>query len=306
MKAVVGVDAGGTYTRALCADLDGTVLGRGAAGGGAPHHNTDARANIRSAIAAALDAAAIDPAEVVALVAGIAGFNTAADAAWAHEFVSVPGLGGPAIALNDAEVAHAGAFAAAPGIMVVAGTGSMILGITEHGTILRNDQFRHYAGAARHLSFDIVQRILVGDADAHEAPLVSAALAHWSVAQPAELRSRVAADVAGDDDELKRVFGTFAPVATELAPRSPLVQAAIERLVDATRIGVELLVPGFGTPVVDVALEGGLATSAAFATTLATAFEAHDSPCRIVEPQFAPAEGAVLLARREARRASVA
>lgn len=304
MKAVVGVDAGGTYTRVVCADLDGTVLGRGAAGGGSPEHNTHARANIRIAITAALDAARLDPSDVVVLVAGIAGYNTAADTEWAREFVSVPGLGGRAIALNDAEVAHAGAFAAAPGIMVVAGTGSMILRITEDGSIVRNDQLGHYAGAARHLSFDIVQRILDGDAGAEDTPLVTAALVHWSAVDLDELRSRIAAGVASDNNETKKVFGAFAPIATRVVPNSPLAQAALERLVDTTRIGVELLVPAFGTPMVDVALEGGLATSAAFTSALAEAFDAHGSRCRIVEPQFGPAEGAVLLARRAARHSS--
>ena len=57
MELVVGLDAGGTSTRALVLDLDGARLGQGVAGGANPnsHPPSVAAAHIGEALAAALD-----------------------------------------------------------------------------------------------------------------------------------------------------------------------------------------------------------------------------------------------------------
>jgi len=297
MDVVVGVDAGGSFTRALCVGLDGSVLGRASSGGGSPAHNADARANIRAAIIDSLEAAGSSVTDVVAIVAGIAGFDVPSDAEWAHEFIAVPGIGGVRIAVNDTEVAHAGAFGGGLGIMAIAGTGSMIFGVNEAGDKLRNDQYMHYAGAARHLSFDVIQHVLL-DVDSDDSVMADAAFRHWNAKDLTGLRAAIVADIAGDHDEMKRHFGAFAPVITSLATRSPLASAAIARLAESTRVGIDLLAGRFQAPSVPVALEGGLACSQAFNGALMGALASGRSRCTIVQPQASPVEGAALLARR--------
>ncbi|HZE40913.1 MAG TPA: BadF/BadG/BcrA/BcrD ATPase family protein, partial [Stackebrandtia sp.] len=73
MDYILGLDVGGTSTRALLADLDGRTLGRGKAGGGNPvsRGRATAEANLTTAVRQALDGA--DPARVRAAVVGIAG-----------------------------------------------------------------------------------------------------------------------------------------------------------------------------------------------------------------------------------------
>lgn len=294
---VVGVDAGGSFTRAICVAIDGSLQGQATAGGGSPAHNADARENIRTAIGCALHDAGCGTTDVVALVAGIAGFDRASDAAWAHEFIAVPGIRGQRVAVNDTEVAHAGAFGGGPGIIAIAGTGSMIFGVTEAGERVRNDQYMHYAGAARHLSFDVVQRLLL-EVSVAESALLDAALDHWRVRDVVALRAAVRAETAGDNDGMKRKFGAFAPVITGLAARSAVARAAIARLAESTRVGIELLAIDFEADTVPVVLEGGLARSQPFTDALDNAFRTAGSRCALQSPQASPVEGAALLARR--------
>lgn len=294
---VVGVDAGGTFTRAMCVATDGSVLGQAIAGGGSPAHNADARQNIRTAIECALGDAGCGTNDVVALVAGIAGLDRESDAGWAKEFIAVPGVRGPRVAVNDTEVAHAGAFGGGPGIIAIAGTGSMIFGVTETGERVRNDQYMHYAGAARHLSFDVVQQLLL-EVSVADSALLHAALGHWRVRDIDALRKAVRAETAGDHDEMKRNFGAFAPVITGLAAHSAVARSAIARLAESTRVGIELLAIDFDDATVPVVLEGGLARSRPFTDTLHDAFSAAGSRCALVSPQASPVEGAALLACR--------
>lgn len=196
-----------------------------------------------------------------------------------------------------------GAFGLGPGVMVVAGTGSMILGITRAGRRLRNASFLHYAGGARHLSFDVVQHILAASRTTVARPsgddgLVNAALAHWNAADERGLYEAVVAEAGDDRDEVKRHYGAFAPVATRHSATSPLAADALARLVDKTRVGIELVAAGFPGGPVPVVLEGGLVCSGEFRSMLEAAFTGGGSMCHPAAPMLAPAEGAALMALR--------
>jgi len=92
--------------------------------------------------------------EVRNVVAGLAmvgrvGSNQGdGDNTWARDFFQVPGLACERLILNDAVVALRGALVGGPGIIVVAGSGSMILAIDDEGFEVESGQFEHYAGAA--------------------------------------------------------------------------------------------------------------------------------------------------------------
>jgi glucosamine kinase len=188
---VLGVDAGGSYTRVACVGHDGVVLGVGRAGGGSPTHNADAAEQVRRAVVDALDRAGRRTSDVTALVAGLAAFNRESDRQWASDYFDLDGLACPRTFVNDTVVAQAGAFAGGPGIIAVAGTGSMILAVTDTGELVRNDWYHHYAGGARHLVFDAMARILTGEDAATDAAFIAAVLAYWGVADRAELRQRI-------------------------------------------------------------------------------------------------------------------
>ncbi|TQM81519.1 N-acetylglucosamine kinase-like BadF-type ATPase [Saccharothrix saharensis] len=136
MGFVVGLDAGGTSTRALVLDLDGTRLGAGVAGGANPNSHPPelAAAHVRQALTAALDG--LDAAKVESGVLGMAGSSkllsdpaVAAlfEAAWAGA-----GLRCPMRVITDCEAAFATGTASPDGTVLVAGTGSIAARIEHH------------------------------------------------------------------------------------------------------------------------------------------------------------------------------
>jgi hypothetical protein len=120
-RVVLGVDGGGTFTRALIADLDGRVLASAETGGSNPSHHPRAEENAREAIQQVLAAAGCEPGQVVAVVAGFAGLDRPRDQKWADRFTAVPGLVCPRLCVNDAVIAHAGALRSQPGIIAISG-----------------------------------------------------------------------------------------------------------------------------------------------------------------------------------------
>jgi glucosamine kinase len=125
---VVGVDAGGTSTRALAADAAGAVLGTGRAGGANPnaHPPEEAAAHIADAIASAM--AGLAPDGVRACVVGMAGASKLGDPAVAAVFDRAwqrIGLAGLVRVASDAEAAFASATPAPDGTVLIAGTGSI-------------------------------------------------------------------------------------------------------------------------------------------------------------------------------------
>jgi glucosamine kinase len=123
-RLVLGIDAGGTATRAVVARLDGEVLGRGRAGGGNPttHGQAAACAQLAAALAEALRA--VDPAAVVAGVAGIAGDDGFApgvlEAVWKEA-----GLGCVPRRVGDALIAFVAGTPQPSGTLLLSGTGAI-------------------------------------------------------------------------------------------------------------------------------------------------------------------------------------
>ena len=58
---VIGLDGGGTYTRALCTDLNGHILAAAQTGGSHPQKNPTAQKNVRNAIRQVLMEAGCKP-----------------------------------------------------------------------------------------------------------------------------------------------------------------------------------------------------------------------------------------------------
>jgi glucosamine kinase len=130
---VIGLDIGGTSTRALVTSLAGDRVGSGTAGGGNPtsHGAEAAAAELAKALAEAL--AAVEPTRVRAGTIGLAGVarlladpasRAAFDRAWADA-----GLRCPYDVIGDALVAYASGTARPDGTVLIAGTGAIAVTI---------------------------------------------------------------------------------------------------------------------------------------------------------------------------------
>ena len=142
MATFLGVDAGGTRTRLVVTDGDGRVLARGEGGPG-NLRRAGAR-GLAAALRAARAAAGLDrPCDAAFL--GVAGAATAEEQETVRELAHALGLARAdrVGADHDLRVAHAGAFAGGPGIVVIAGTGSSAYGRDAAGASIRSGVWDH-------------------------------------------------------------------------------------------------------------------------------------------------------------------
>ena len=132
MDLVVGVDAGGTASRAVVATVAGEIVGRGVAGPGNPlSGGASATVEIGAAIRAALTDH--DPSTVAAGVLGVAG--TSAVPLLAAEFDAMwssLGLRAPMRIVGDVITAFAAGTPSPSGAALIAGTGAVAARITGH------------------------------------------------------------------------------------------------------------------------------------------------------------------------------
>ncbi|GAA0580197.1 BadF/BadG/BcrA/BcrD ATPase family protein [Paractinoplanes ferrugineus] len=133
-ELVIGVDAGGTTSRAVVATTTGVILGRGTAGPGNPvAEGALAAAGIGDAIKSAMSGH--DPAGVVAATLGIAGTSVTAHPVIADAFAAMwerAGLTCPMSVVGDVITAFAAGTPAADGVVLIAGTGAIAAEIRGH------------------------------------------------------------------------------------------------------------------------------------------------------------------------------
>lgn len=122
MELVLGIDAGGTASRALVTTVEGTRVGYGRAGAGNPVAVTPevARANVGQAIAAALSD--VDRSRIGAAVMGAAGL---AGSNIFEKLLPSLGLDCPQRVVGDVVVAFAAGTTAPRGTVLIAGTGAV-------------------------------------------------------------------------------------------------------------------------------------------------------------------------------------
>ncbi|MEP6570565.1 MAG: BadF/BadG/BcrA/BcrD ATPase family protein [Acidobacteriota bacterium] len=129
-RAVVGVDGGGTKTRAVILGADFSTLGEGFAGASNPLRVgiAGAATAIREAVDRACEAAQLRRTDLIVAEIGLAGARRIELNARMRE--ALLGLGiGEVVVVGDADIALYGATAGEPGLILIAGTGSICCGI---------------------------------------------------------------------------------------------------------------------------------------------------------------------------------
>lgn len=300
---VVAVDSGGTSTRVGCFDLAGGLLSVARGRGGAAHHDERAALNVADTVRAALEAGDLRPEHAVAAAVGVSGIGRpgsnqgGGSSAWAESFYPLSFLACPTTFVNDAVVAHRGALLGEAGVVVVAGTGSMVLAIDVDGAEVESGQLEHYAGAARHVVFEVVHRVLQGRTAPADAELLTRVLDHWGAADVDGLRDALLRQADLGRNAVTRRYGDLAPAVTALADVCPLADRALRDLTDRTASGVLLLAPLVGTDPVLVTVTGSLACDPAFVARLEASLDVPGTArTRLLPPSLGPLGGAALLA----------
>ena len=133
---VLGIDAGGTKTVALLADADGHVLAEGRAG--AANLHTEGELEVEKILHTVIDLAT-DGRDVTlsAVCLGIAGVDREDDARIIRGIMRRMGYRSNTLIVNDAMIALVAGAGASPGVVVIAGTGSIAYGVSHHGVAAR-------------------------------------------------------------------------------------------------------------------------------------------------------------------------
>src|SRR6201989_427366 len=133
MTFFLGLDAGGTSTRAALAD-DQRVLGRAKSGSIRVMRVSAAVAetNLRALLDDVAKSSGVPITEVASTCVGTAGNTVSTVTGWIWQTLG-PMLRGDLIVCGDVEIALDAAFPGEAGVMVMAGTGSNTLGRTSKG-----------------------------------------------------------------------------------------------------------------------------------------------------------------------------
>ncbi|MBM4087273.1 MAG: ATPase [Planctomycetes bacterium] len=148
MTYVVGIDGGGTKTEAAVADVTGRILGAGAAG---PSNHLSvgleaAVGSVKEAVRAVTAAAGLSEVVCEVLCAGLAGVGRESDRMAMRPAIERLGLSRKVLLDHDAAIALAGATGCKPGVIVLAGTGSVAFGMNADGQQVRSGGLGHLLG----------------------------------------------------------------------------------------------------------------------------------------------------------------
>lgn len=311
----VGVDAGGTRTRAVCISENGAILGTGQAG---PANHTSggwsqARRSISDAIACAASFRDGDtPVIVTATFIGSAGLEHAGDEAEGRRLLDERIRSRLVRLDSDAYAAWAGAFRCRPGIVVIAGTGSMCLGIDADGKRVKVGGWGWRVGdegSAYGIAVDAIRAALqtvdgrrdadalwyalrsfvLGTTEAGDDPETEVMAVRTWLYDPARYAAEIAAFAPRVDDAAATGCATATAIlehaGTELAA---MVGSVSRQLRHATNLPVAVMGGVLRrSPVVAAAFRGALGCEGMGAS---------------FDPAYEPEVGAALLAMQAARR----
>ncbi|HSS21461.1 MAG TPA: BadF/BadG/BcrA/BcrD ATPase family protein [Pyrinomonadaceae bacterium] len=195
-RAVVGVDGGGTKTEAVILDGDLVLLGSGLAGPSNPLRVgiVNAAAAIREAIDRACEVARVRRTDLVAAEIGLAGARKKELSARMRESLLSLGIG-EVVVVGDADIALYGATEGEPGLIVIAGTGSICCGSNARGKTSCAGGWGPIAGdegAGAWISRRALRAIAHAvDGRGRATALTSAACAYFHVSDPIDLSTAI-------------------------------------------------------------------------------------------------------------------
>ncbi len=289
---VAGIDGGQSSTVAIIGDENGRILGRGTGGPsdeiGVAADSTRMHDALRSALTdASRQAQLAVGTRFDAIVAGVSGYNGRASG-------RPPQL--PArrfLLMHDAPIAHAGALGGQSGVVVIAGTGSVVYTRDRDGVghtlggwgFLFGDE-----GSAFRIACDALEMLMRAEDDG-DATLLQATQATCAFFGMPSLRRLARGFYAG---QLSRDrLAAYAPAALRFDRFREMANRGADRLAELACRAID----AGGTA--RVALAGGIFGDAAFGQRVRDGIRGAVPNADVLEARYEPAAGALLLAYRE-------
>ena len=298
---VLGIDAGGSKTVALLADGDGVVCGEGRAGGA--NLQAHGELEVEKVLHAVIDQASVNRGTLDAVCLGLAGVDREGDLVVIRGIMRRLGFRDRTLIVNDALIALVAGAGQGPGLVLVAGTGSIAYGVSARGLAARAGGWGSALGDEGS-GYWIGRRALTAVTRAADGRgpvtlLSELVLRHFSLSRPEQLvteiydhaKGRRPVATLGEVVEQARAAGDA--VATEI-----LREAAAELALAASSVVSRLDMRGDQFPTL---LSGGLITRTAWLAAEVSRHLAEVAPRSLVSCLEAePAAGAVRLAIAEA------
>lgn len=318
MRYILGIDGGGSKTTAILADSAGRVIGSGE--GRASNYQTiglDSACNsITTAMMAAIDGAVaashIGPTDLdgrLIVVLGLAGADRSQDKTRLKSALTAKLPIKPAMLRmeNDARIALAGATGNEPGIILIAGTGSIALGMDHEGRRVRVGGWGPVLGDEGS-GYSIGKAALIAvlreyDRRGQPTSLTDRLLSHLGITSPEELISLVYQGPLQRPEIAKLAEIVLEEAAQGDAVGQCLVDTAARQLVDM--IGAVLRRLDREDKPTTIAGIGGLLRPGNLMWETITQILAEVYPqSRLAPPLLPPELGAILLGRDYLDRAS--
>jgi N-acetylglucosamine kinase-like BadF-type ATPase len=294
----IGVDGGGTHTRAVVVDRAGRELGRAEGGGSVVRVDAPAQA-ARAVIDTVRSAAEVAGAELPAatLWAGLAGAGSREARVTVEHELAGAGLARDVIVGTDVEAAFQDAFGDGPGVLLIAGTGSIAWARDAEGQTERVGGWGERLGdegSGFSIGLEALRSVARAEDGRGEATRLQAVvLEELGLSEPGEL-------VAWTATASKAQVAGLVPVVAAAAGRGDAVAAHImDRAVAELTEHLTAVVGrgGSGGSAPDLVLWGGLLQPGG---SLRVAMERAVTPLplRLVTRDVDPALGAATLARK--------
>ncbi|PXA03917.1 hypothetical protein DDZ13_09765 [Coraliomargarita sinensis] len=292
METYLGIDGGGSKTRALLVDANGRPLHYSESG--PSNLNVYSKASVQASLRAVIDECLqVVNTQPFATCLGLAGAGNPETGRKLEAIVDPLGLGKFRI-VSDAEIALEGAFSGGPGILLIAGTGSVCLAKSANGSTHQCGGWGWLADDAGSAAW-IGQRALEAAVQQNDGRLEGQRLkdevfAHLEIKDSKDISNRLYQPLL-ERSQLAELAKLVLQLAENGDDDAQLIQISalkeLEKLVRATA-----RVAGIHAT---VALAGGLLSHN---QSFRRALEGRLSDFTIQEPEFNQLEGAVAQARK--------
>lgn len=291
----IGIDGGGTKTVGILTTETGEHIARAEAGPSNYHVVSAAKTQkvLAEILTSLFEQAGLSRASPVAFCLGMAGLGRAEDRVVIGRICDALGVGKNRILTHDAHIALVGGIGKQEGVIIISGTGSIVYGIDVHGREARAGGWGYLLGdegSGYDMALKGLQALArAADGRAESTKLTALVLAQLGLDAPSELIRWAHAASRDVIAQVAEVVFHAAEIGDRTAKQ--IIATAAEELARAATVVMKGL--EFTEPPHIVLSGGNLVHQPLFVEELRNRLTA---PVRL--PKHEPAEGAVLLARK--------
>jgi len=227
MEYLLSVDGGGTKTEFCLSDMNGNILGTVTTGSGSFKASDlkQSSEQLRMGMAQLKEAYQVTSKDIVKAVFGMSGYDSKKDRAIIMDQILQLGFAEEQIYLCNDGVLAFYAQTPEPGIAVIAGTGSIVLGIDHKGDVRRSGGWGYHfsdIGSGYWMGCEILKRtLLYCDQCCDYDPIFTSVKDYFQVAEMKELPHKVteirnAYQIAGLSYEVVKAAEANNPLALEI------------------------------------------------------------------------------------------